>query len=193
MMTLAVLLAALWIWGWMKISPGESDQSLPVLASIEDFSLTERDGEPLSFADLKGHIWVADFIFTSCPGPCPMMTSKMSQLQTAFSVVEDVRLVSFSVDPERDTPEVLSKYADHYGADKDKWLFLTGDKKEIYDLAISSLKLSVREDPESMQIIHSTQFVLVDKTGRIRGYYNSRENEALRQLVLDVERLRREG
>lgn len=193
MMALAVLLAALWMWGWMKISAGKSAESLPVLASVENFSLIERDGEPLSLADLKGRIWIADFIFTSCPGPCPIMTSKMSQLQTAFSAAEDVLLVSFSVDPERDTPEVLSRYADHYEADKDKWLFLTGDKKEIYSLAVSSLKLSVREDPESMQIIHSTQFVLMDKAGRIRGYYNSRENEALRQLVLDVERLRQEG
>lgn len=192
---LTLLLAGVWIWGWMRITSQKSGETLPVLSSIENFSLIERNGYPVDFADLKGHIWVADFIFTSCPGPCPIMTSKMSQLQTAFSYAKDVMLVSFSVDPERDTPEVLTRYADSYGADRNKWLFLTGDKEEIYRLARSSLKLTVREeeDPVSTQIIHSTRFVLIDKEGKIRGYYNSGENEALGKLVMDVERLRQEG
>ena len=190
---LVALLASVWVW--TRVSSGSGGETLPVISSIEDFSLIERSGQPLSAADLKGHICVVDFIFTNCPGPCPIMTTKMSQLQKAFADEKEVLLVSFSVDPERDTPEVLTRYADSYGADQNKWLFLTGDKAEIYNFARSSLKLTVKEedDPLNTQIIHSTMFVLIDKEGRIRGYYNSGEKEALGKLVLDVKRLRQEG
>lgn len=190
---LAMLLAGLWIWGWMNSHSQNPDQSLSVLGAVEEFNLTERSGNTLTNADLKNHIWIADFIFTSCGGPCPRMSARMSQLQSALSHAEEVRLVSFTVDPERDTPEVLSRYANRYEADPDKWLFLTGDKGEIYDFARASLKLSVREDPENTHIIHSTKFVLIDKSGQIRGYYDSMDRNALGQLVMDIERLRQEG
>lgn len=190
---LVIILASLWIWGWMKSQSQNSNQSLPVLGAVENFNLTERSGASFTEADLKNHIWIADFIFTSCGGPCPRMSARMSQLQTALNHAEEVRLVSFTVDPERDTPEVLSRYANRYEADSDKWVFLTGDKGEIYDFARASLKLSVREDPENTHIIHSTKFVLIDKSGQIRGYYDSMDRNALGQLVMDIERLRQEG
>jgi len=189
-LALAILLASLWIWGWMKSQSQNPDQFLPVLGAVEKFNLTERSGASFTEADLKNHIWIADFIFTSCGGPCPRMSARMSQLQTALAEAPEVRLISFTVDPERDTPEVLSRYANRYEADPDKWLFLTGDKGEIYDFARASLKLSVREDPENTHIIHSTKFVLIDKSGQIRGYYDSMDPNGLGQLVVDIERLR---
>lgn len=195
---LIILMAISWLIFWsqaQKQSPdkfyGTEDEVLHDFGPVAEFNLTERSNKPLGLADLKGKIWIADFIFTTCPGPCPILTQKMSQLQTAMQYADDVKLVSFSVDPERDTPEVLSQYADSYGAQPDKWYFLTGDKKEIYNFAIKSLKLSITE--EDNQIIHSTMFVLVDKHGHIRGYYNTSKAEYMSMLANDVERLRQEG
>lgn len=190
---LGIVLAGIWVWSWARSHQTGSGQTLPVLGEVQNFSLLERSGKLLSDADLRGSIWIADFIFTSCPGPCPRMSARMSQLQTALAPAEEVRLVSFTVDPERDTPEVLSRYAERYEALPGKWFFLTGDKSDIYDFARASLNLSVREDPGNAHFIHSTQFVLIDKTGRIRGYYDSMDNMSLGQLVVDIERLRQEG
>lgn len=170
----------------------QADPPPPLLSAVPDFTLTERSDRPFGLNDLKGNIWVADFIFTTCGGPCPIMSQKMSRLQTDLGSAGEVRLVSFSVDPERDTPEVLRAYADTYQAQPDKWYFLTGERETIYDLAISGMKISVQGATVTSPIIHSTYFVLVDANARIRGYYNSNEPEALEKLKADVEMLRRE-
>lgn len=195
---LIILMAISWLIFWsqaQKQTPdnfyGTEDDVLHDFGPVAEFNLTERSNKPLGLADLKGKIWIADFIFTTCPGPCPILTQKMSQMQTAMQYADDVKLVSFSVDPERDTPEILSQYADSYGAQPDKWYFLTGDKKEIYNFAIKSLKLNITEEDNT--IIHSTMFVLVDKNGHIRGYYNTSKAEYMSMLARDVERLRQEG
>ena len=190
---LVAMIVAFGFWGWLFTRQARDAKTLPVLSEVQDFNLTERSERTITRDDLKDHIWVVDFIFTNCAGPCPMMSRRMSQLQTAFSYAKEVRLLSFSVDPERDTPEVLRAYADQFGADPEKWLFLTGDKSTILDIARSSLKVVVKSETESSPIVHSTYFILIDQHGKIRGYYNSSEPNSLSQLAIDVEKLRQEA
>jgi protein SCO1/2 len=116
------------------------------------------------------------------------MSLKFAQLQRAFRKLADVRLVSISVDPEHDTPEVLTAYADSYEADPERWLFLTGEKQTIINLAVNAFKISAGDDPQ----LHGTHFVLVDRQGRIRGFYRGSEQTALEQLKRDVRRLAQE-
>lgn len=166
---------------------------LPVLSTVPDFTLTERSGQPFGLNDLRGHVWVADFIFTNCAGTCPIMTTAMTEIQkTALAEkLDDVKLVSITVDPERDTPEVLQRFADGYGALKDRWYFLTGDGAAIQQLANKGFLLSAATSggPAEEPIIHSNRFVLVDRQGRIRGYYDGTEEESVAQLLKDLKKL----
>ena len=154
--------------------------------SVPDFSLTDQRGEPLVLSDMKGKIWVADFIFTNCPTICPAMTQEMARLQSEF-VADPVYFVSFSVDPERDTSAVLSRYATAYGADERRWHFLTGDKADIYQLAEEGFSLAAGH--KGTEILHSTRFVLVAPDGNIYGHYDSRSKPALLRLRRDVNAL----
>src|SRR5206468_11373309 len=120
---------------------------------------------------LAGKPWIADLIFTHCAGPCPVMTGKMASLQKALAS-SDVRLVSISVDPKNDTPAVLKEYAQKFGADESRWLFLTGDEQAAYDVA-RGLLLPADPAKADAPIIHSTKFVLIDAAGKIRKYYSS--------------------
>lgn len=149
-------------------------EPLPFIGEVPAFSFTDRTGRKVTLADLKGRIWVADFIFTHCGGPCPVMSVRMAELQKILKKerMDDVVCVSFTVDPDRDTPERLAEYANALGAEVGRWLFLTGEKRELRDLAIKGFMIAV-QDPEQGddQIIHSTRFVLVDRKGRIRGFH----------------------
>ena len=156
--------------------------------SVPDFNLTDQRGEPLVLADMVGKIWVADFIFTHCPTICPAMTSEMARLQSEF-VADPVYFVSFSVDPERDTSEVLSRYAKEYGADDRRWYFLTGDKEDIYELAKDGFSLAAGH--KGSEILHSTRFVLVASDGHIYGRYDSRSKPAMLRLRRDIKTLLR--
>lgn len=171
-------------------TPASPLSSLAVYNRLPDFSLTNQNGVPLTLSDLQGKIWVADFIFTNCVTICPLMTDKMARLQEEFAR-DAVYFVSFSVDPERDTPEVLSRYAAHYGADLNGWSFLTGEKGAIYQLAHEGFNLSTGH--QGSDILHSTRFVLIDRGGRVRGYYDSRNKEVLQQLRHDIRILLRSG
>ncbi len=161
--------------------------------ALPDFSFTVRGGHALSKKDLLGSVWIADFIFTSCAGPCPLMSRHMHRLQTDLAGVKSLRLVSFSVDPERDTPEVLRTYGERYDADPQRWLFLTGSMDRIYDIAIKGFKITVEAARENNQIIHDTRFILVDAAGVIRGYYDSTSAEALERLRQDALALENRG
>jgi protein SCO1/2 len=173
---------------------------LPVLGTVPPFRLTERSGRTTSLDDLRGAPWIADFIFTRCAGTCPLLTASMARLQGKLPAAGDSppRLVSFSVDPAYDTPEVLRSYAERFRADPNRWLFLTGERAALHDLIRNGFLLSVAEseggraDPNEM-ITHSDRFVLVDARGRIRGYYHGTEEESVERLVADVERLGREA
>src|SRR3954463_8330305 len=126
-------------------SRASAREALPVYGQVADFSLTNQNGQAVSLADLRGHVWVGDIIFTRCPGPCRKMTRQMRELEKALPAGSDSRLVTLTTDPDYDTPPILKKYAEDYGADLNRWMFLTGTKAEIGKLAIDSLKLAALE------------------------------------------------
>lgn len=173
---------ATWLWRAPTLSKG-----LPAYGRVGDFALTEAAGKPVTLADLHGKVWVASFIFTSCAGSCPIMTHHLAKAQSDLPVRDDFKLVSVSVDPERDTPAVLAQYAAKNGADRTRWLFLTGDKTQIHRLSRETFKLAV--DDTGTTVDHSSKFVLVDRNGMIRGYYDGLDVETLKQLERDVERV----
>jgi len=164
-------------------------QELTRFYPLPDFSLIDQTNRTVTLADLENKVWVADFIFTNCGGTCPMMTDKMRKLQD--TVPKEIRLVSFTVDPGRDTPKALAVYAAEHGASADRWLFLTGDKQSLYELCMNGFKLPVDDSggTATEPITHSTRFVLVDKRGEIRGYYSGTEEEDLKRLASDAKKL----
>jgi protein SCO1/2 len=153
--------------------------TLPVLGRITDFTLTNQDGATTKLANLSNHVWVADIIFTRCAGPCPTMTTQMKSLQDALPTASPARLVTLTTDPDFDTPPVMKKYGERYGANFSYWKFLTGTKAEIAGLAGDSLKLSaVPVKPEDRKndadlFIHTTIFVVVDKHARLRAVFET--------------------
>jgi protein SCO1/2 len=160
----------------------------PVLGQVPAFSLTNRDGRAVGLADLAGAPWVADFIFTRCPASCPVMTARMARLNRELPADLGVRMVSITVDPDHDTPQVLRKYAASFQA-PDRWLFLTGNKEALFRLSKEGFKLGVEVNTrtESIEpILHSTRFVLVDGLGRIRGYYDGFDEESMAKLKQDL-------
>jgi protein SCO1/2 len=170
---------------------GRSHPSLPVYGAVPDFSLTNQSGRLVSLADLRGQVWVGDIIFTRCPGLCANMTRQMSELQAALPATEPVKLVSLTVDPEFDTPEVLKRYAERFGASVDRWYFLTGKKLDLYRLATKGLLLALEEvEPEQRKseddlFVHSTLFVVVDGQARIRATFEGAEASS-RQKILEA-------
>src|SRR5712691_8257763 len=160
--------------------------------TVPEFVLLNQDGKNFGSAQLRGKIWIADFIYTTCPGPCPMISTRMSELQKPLEKT-DVHLVSFSVDPTKDTPEVLRSYAEKLHTDPKRWDFLTGPKSAIYDLSHSGFKLAVSDGSKEAGIpVHSTRMVLVDRRGEIRGYYEATEADAVTKLLADTSHLLRE-
>ncbi len=154
--------------------------------NVPDFALTNQKEQPVKLSDLKGKIWIADFIFTHCPTICPIMTEEMVKLQSEFNA-EPVYFVSFTVDPERDTPDVLTRYAVQYGADQERWHFLTGEKEQIYQLANEGFKLAAGDHGGGFP--HSTRFALVTPDGYIHDYYDSRSKPMMNTLREDVKAL----
>lgn len=154
-------------------------QPLHVLGRVADFTLTNQDGQVITLASLTNHVWVADIIFTRCAGPCPRMTGQMKSLQDKLPVQSDARLVTLTTDPDFDSPAVLKKYGERFGANFNRWTFLTGSKAQIAGLAADSLKLSAQPiKPEDRKdsadlFIHTTIFVIVDKHAQLRGFYET--------------------
>ncbi len=160
--------------------------------AVPAFQLTNQNGQPFGSADLAGKIWIADFIYTTCPGPCPMISSRMSEMQRPLENT-DVHFVSFSVDPEKDTPAVLRGYAERLQAQPGRWDFLTGLKSTIYDLSVHGFKLAAGEhDGENGEPLHSTRMILVDRRGQIRGYYDATAPDTITKLIADASRLAKE-
>jgi protein SCO1/2 len=179
-------------------------QPLPVYGSIADFTLTNQNGNAVSLADLRGHVWVADIIFTRCPGPCLKMTRQMKELQDALPAASETKLVSLTTDPDFDTPPILKTYGERFNAQPKRWTFLTGAKPQIANLATSSLKLAaVEKSPEAREapndlFIHTTIFVIVDRQARLRGVYETTGEgtepaEVKVKILSDIKRLEREG
>jgi protein SCO1/2 len=177
---------------------------LPVYGPIADFTLTNQDGAAIALADLRGHVWIADIIFTRCAGPCLKMTRQMKELQQALTKDTQTRLVTLTTDPDYDSPSVLRTYAGRFGAELSRWIFLTGPKRQIASLAIDSLKLTAiekkpqeRDSPEDL-FVHSTIFVLVDKQAQLRGVFETTgegtdPQRVKEQILAAVRQLEKEG
>jgi cytochrome oxidase Cu insertion factor (SCO1/SenC/PrrC family) len=181
----ALLAAALTACGGDGPAASSGGSSLAVEAdsdfrgpALPAFELTERSGREVTLADLAGRTWVLDFVFSTCTGPCPRMSAGMEVLQGELADT-GVRLVSVSVDPERDTPEVLSAYADLYSADPERWWFLTGEREQVGALA-QAVHLALAPDPDAplgRQVTHSTRLLVIDGEGVVRGYYDGLSEE----------------
>lgn len=189
-----VVAAAVLAGGWFLLHPsrGPVAPPLPVWATTPDFQFTAQTGAPVSRADLAGKIWVAAFIFTRCAGPCPAMTERMAELQRGLgSGFPEVRLVSVSVDPAHDQPDVLARYAARFGADPARWLFLTGEPAAIEKFVTKGMLLPLAKDGEGAPI-HSQKFLVVDGTGRIRSFRDLDDPALVPKLLGDIENLRAE-
>jgi protein SCO1/2 len=173
------------------LAPEKTSELFPEPAGeLGDHACVERSGRAMNTSELRGKFVVADFIFTSCAGTCPAMASQMAVLQKLVKGRDDVRLVSFSVDPERDTTAALTEYADRYGADKEQWLFLRCEMPVIQEIAVDRLKLVPSRDD---LLMHSSLFALIDREGRIRGLYSAlKDPKWTTKLLADVQKLRGE-
>lgn len=161
---------------------------LPQLGVVPVFKLTDETGAAFGNDTLIGKVWVANFIFTTCHGPCPRMTAQMKKLQALTKDMADVNLVSFTIDPENDTPPALAEYAKTHSADPERWHFLTGPAASLDRVSYDGFHLAHIGGP----LEHSSKFSLVDRKGQIRGYYETNDPEALDQLVADIGKLRKE-
>jgi protein SCO1/2 len=162
---------------------GRNLDPIRVMGQVSHFSLTDENGQQISEAILAGKTSVVDFFFTRCQGPCPQMSERLSSLQKQLP--KGVSILSISMDPSYDTPEVLKEYGQKFSADFTRWHFLTGKTEVIVHLATEVFHLAAGEEPD----MHSTRFMLVDGRARIRGYYDSTDDEAMRKLVSDAERV----
>jgi protein SCO1/2 len=185
---LRVLLSAVFYISFFVISG--CAKAPPPLRALPDFALTAVtvDGtSPLDLRALRGRAWIADFVYTRCAGPCPMLSANMASLQRRLS--KSVGLLSFTVDPDHDSPEVLTVYARKFGADPQRWFFVTGDKPALLKLFRDGFQIAVAESadaPEGQNVAHTTKFVLIDGDGRIRGYYDGEDPTALDRLASEA-------
>jgi protein SCO1 len=165
----------------------------PPLRELPDFSLTAVtvDGtSPLDLRALRGRVWIADFVYTSCAGPCPMLTANMAALQKRLP--KSIGLLSFTVDPDHDSPEVLNVYARKFAADPQRWFFVDGDKAAMMKLFRDGFQIGVAENAAAepgQNVAHTTKFVLLDGEGRIRGYYDGDDAASLDKLAADAQSL----
>lgn len=154
---------------------------------IPEFSFVNQDGKSIGRKDMEGKITIVDFFFTSCPSICPVMSTEMERVQDMFRDEPNVQIMSISIDPEYDTPEILKEYADEHGANSSKWHFLSGPKQETYQLARCGFVLpTIDGQGVADDFIHSDKFILIDEQGRIRGYYSGTNREDVDLLMLET-------
>ena len=176
------------VWQRPFLFSAGSPSPLPVYGQVPSFTLTDEKGRPFGNGQLEGKVWIADFIFTSCAGTCPAMTEKMRALQGELP--SSVEFVSISVDPARDTPARLARYAATSGAQEGRWHFLTADASLTERLVKEGFRLSFAEGTDPQEpIAHSVRFVLLDKGGKIRGYYDATDPKAFGRLLRDARSL----
>ncbi len=161
---------------------------LPDYGFVPPFTAIDSTGEPFDRAALAGKVWVADFIYTNCPAECPMMTARMHSIEKQVRGDKDVLLVSFSVDPDRDTPAALTAFAHRFGGPTKQWVFLTGSPATVHQLAYVTFHVG----DVIGKMTHSTKFILVDKRGHIRGYYSSFDQQDIQEMMKDLAVLRKE-
>lgn len=172
---------------------------LPVLGVVTGFTLTNQNATPTTAADLRGAPWLGQVIFTRCPGPCVRMTRNLATFQERLPRNSPLRFVTLTADPAHDTPDVLRRYGERFGADPRRWLFLTGAQTNLYDLATRQLLLAVGENPDPANarpedlFIHSSRMVLVDAAGRVRAAYDGESPGSQDQVLTDLRRLEAES
>jgi protein SCO1/2 len=173
--------------------PPTPPSNLEKISKVPEFQLTDQTGKSISLQDLKGKIWAANFIFTRCKGPCPITTLQMQELHTKLKKARgDVALVTFTVDPEYDTPEILKTFGEQQGADPASWKFLTGTPDAIQKIVVAGLLQPLAKEPDGTPA-HSTRIVLVDREGWLRGYQDGLDPEAVQKLMVDIGELLREN
>ena len=187
---LAFVLAVVMGYSMWRGSERRDVEQLPVIRAVPDFTLTDQDGKTVTKEDLRGKIWIADFIFTRCKGPCPLMTARMLEMQRALVKAPEIKLVSVTVDPEYDTPEVLKAYAAANQADPARWKFLTGDKAVIEKLVTEGFMQHLAE--ENGEPVHGTMFLVVDGNGMVRSARMLEDPEVIPKILTDTGNLMRE-
>jgi protein SCO1/2 len=179
------------ISGWLAVvlTGCSHKPALTSYGTVPGFVLTDQTGQPFRSAErLTGRVWLANFIFTNCMGPCPRMTSQMKQVLATAKGVADLQVVSFTIDPDRDMPEVLAAYAKRFQADPKNWHFLTGSRADLRMLSWDTFHLG----GVGGALEHSTRFVLMDRKGRIRGYYETSDSESISKLLEDIQTVAKE-
>lgn len=176
--------------GLVWFTKGVPLKKASAFGSAPTFTLTERSGKKVTTTDLKGKTWIANFIFTRCSGQCPLLNKKMQKLQETFKKSPNFRSVSFSVEPEHDTPPVLRNYAKKYSADGNRWLFLTGERDKMHDILEGGFKVISGFDGGTTGLLaHTSKFVLINRWGQIQGYYDVLEDDkAMSKLAKDTRR-----
>jgi protein SCO1/2 len=192
-----VLSIALILIAGFAIAKWERERARPLedFGTLPNFSLVDEHGATASLQTFKGHIWVADMIFTHCASICPMLTAKMIALQSALSEQPDIRFASISVDPVHDTPDTLLAYAIAHHANTDRWTFLTGTTASIYTLVKTGFHLPLDSvgGEQRVPIVHSPRFTLIDAKGHIRGYYDGSQDSSRTRIVADIGALENEA
>ena len=177
------------ILGFLLVACTANKPPLPELYPVPNASLIDENGKAVNLDSMKGNVTVYDFIFTSCAGICPIMSNSMRRLTEKVPQGARVRFVSISVDPARDTPEVLRKYAQRYRND-DRWIFLTGDRDTIVDLSVKGFKLAAGDpSPGGDPLLHSSKFAIADRNGVIREYYGGTDGDAPEKVSATVQQL----
>lgn len=195
---LTVLLVGVVVYRAVHTGQAEASSELRRFVEVPPFILTERSGKNITNHDLAGKIWVADFIYTTCPGPCPLITASMAKLQDAVAHDPRVQLVSFTVDPQTDTPAVLAAYADKFGADPYRWWFLTGPEKPLDALIQNGFYQVVQDNRDQppqdgqFQVTHSTKLALVDGDGWVRGFYDGVGSDGRADVLRDIQIIEKE-
>ena len=192
------LLAITIAFAWSQLRPPGPKIVLPLNYPVPEFTLTNQFGQPVTLENLRGHVWVADIIFTQCAGPCPVMTATMAKLQARLPRSSRAKLVTLTTDPENDSTAVLKRFAERFKADFSRWSFLTGRKDQIARLAVDGLKLTaIPKSPSEREsevdlFIHSELFVVVDKRGNVRAAFESYQPDAIENVLQAVAQLERE-
>jgi protein SCO1/2 len=192
---LLIVIGVLWMVGrpTHSVAMADSQTNGPAaeheapVTPVPAFSFIDQDQKTFSNTQISGKVYIADFIFTRCQGPCPLMTARMGELQKQLRGTP-IHFVSFSVDPAYDTPPILKKYAADHGADLSNWSFVTGDKDAIFGLA-HTLLIGVTSATGKMPIAHSVRFLLIDASGKVRGYYDGTDPTQLKDLARDARKL----
>jgi protein SCO1/2 len=196
---LTILLMAAAAWSNRLYQRRPTPATLPVISQVPELTLTNQNAEPLRMSELRGQIWIGDIIFTRCAGPCPEMTRRMAALQAAIPANSPVKLVTLTTDPDHDSPAVLRRYGERFGADFNRWMFLTGSKESLRKLAVDGLKLiALEKEPGEREsandlFIHSTRLVVVDQLGQLRATYESTDPGSQKPLLDAVAALVKAG